>query len=250
MSLNIEAVWSRPLVALMRIFFVVCYVIFGVALSTVAGEQLLRAVHPDWLTTPLYQYDAVSLLVPRPNMSDRETNNLGAWGSDLNSSAETVLVFGDSNIEALFAKKEEIFPTQLAAALGSFQVANFGVRGYGPDQSVLRLEGLLRNHQQELGKVRAVVLQVFADNDLGDLLRNDLPEFSPRSGTSSRIQPDFTWFGMARNKYLSARVVLDSLSRFSIAKFLFPKNYYEPKSEADEFYQYKREIYPCVRRSL
>jgi hypothetical protein len=54
-------------------------------------------------------------------------------------------------------------------------VLNAGVNGYGPDQSLLRL-------QQELARVRPalVVLVLFAGNDYGDLLRNRLFGLDPR----------------------------------------------------------------------
>jgi hypothetical protein len=205
------------------------YVLVCIAIAIVAAEMTLRAIRPNWPTNPRYQFDSTSIIVPRPNLSDPRTNSLGAWGGPLNPAAETVLVFGDSNIQAAFVPEGDSFPAQLAAALGSFQVANFGVIGYGPDQSVLRLRSLLDHHQHELGRVRAVVLHIFADNDLGDLIRNNLPVFNP--GIKSivhRVQPDFTIVGMAVSHYLVARVLLARLLESRLGALLLPKDYYPP----------------------
>jgi hypothetical protein len=252
------------------------YVLVCIAIAIIAAEITARSIRPDWPVTPLirslseasqspqlqprdilYQFDSTTILVPRANLSYPRTNSLGAWGAPLNPEAETVLVFGDSNIQAGFVPEGDSFPSQLAAVLGSFQVANFGVIGYGPDQSVLRLRGLLDHHQHELGRVRAVVLHVFADNDLGDLIRNNLPAFNPGiESNDQRIQPDFTVLGMAAKHYLIARGILNRLSASPLGAFLLPSNYYPPlyggglpemvQEQLYEFSRYKKGQYTNV----
>jgi hypothetical protein len=215
----------------MRFFLFSLYVFVCIAVAVVTAEIALRALHvwPIWQIKPLYQFDSTSMIVPRPNLSDPRTNSLGAWGGPLNPVAQTVLVFGDSNIQAAFVPEGDSFPAQLAAALGSFQVANFGVIGYGPDQSVLRLRSLLDHHQHEIGRVRAVVLHIFADNDLGDLIRNNLPAFNPAvTPIAQRIQPDFTLVRMIGNHSLVARVVIARLLESQLGAFLLPRDYYPP----------------------
>jgi hypothetical protein len=203
------------------------YVLVCIAIAVVAAEITLRAIRPNWPTNTRYQFDSASMYVPRPNMFDPRTNSLGAWGGPLDPAGETVLVFGDSNIQATFASERDSFPAQLAAALGAVQVANFGVIGYGPDQSVLRLRTLL-DHQQELGRVRAVVLHIFADNDLGDLIRNNLPAFNPGIKSAvQRIHPDFTMVRMAVSHYLVARGIFAHF-KSSLGAFLLPGDYYPP----------------------
>jgi hypothetical protein len=213
----------------MRSFLFVSFYVVCIAIAIVAAEIVARAIHPNSRTKPLYQFDSTSMIVPSPNLSDPRTNSLGAWGGPLNPAAETVLVFGDSNIQATFVPEGDSFTAQLAAALRSFQVANFGVEGYGPDQSVLRLRSVLEHHQHELGKVRAVVLHIFADNDLGDLIRNNLPAFNP--GVKSivqRIQPDFTPIRIAVNHYLVARMIFARFLESPLEAFLLPTDYYPP----------------------
>jgi hypothetical protein len=214
--------------------FYVFYVLVCIAIAIVAAEITLRAIRPNWPINPRYQFDSTSIIVPRPNLSDPRTNSLGGWGGPLNPAAETVLVFGDSNIQAAFVPEGDSFPAQLAAALDSFQVANFGVIGYGPDQSVLRLQSLLDHHRHELGRVRAVVLHIFADNDLGDLIRNNLPAFNPAIKSNiPRIQPDFTPLGMAANHYLVTRVIFTRLSASPLGALLLPTDYYTPLYASD-----------------
>jgi lysophospholipase L1-like esterase len=210
------------------LFFSFCMAVC-ITISVVAAEITLRAIHPNWRVDLRYQSDSTSIILPRPNLSDPQTNSLGAWGGPLNPVAETVLVFGDSNIQAAFVPEGDSFPVQLAATLGSFQVVNFGVIGYGPDQSVLRLRTLLDHHQHELGRVRAVVLNIFADNDLGDLIRNNLPAFNPSiNSTVQRLQPDFTTFAMAANHYLTARAIFYASLASRLGAFLLPSDYYPP----------------------
>lgn len=85
-----------------------------------------------------------------------------------------VVVYGDSFMAAEYSPWPETFPAKLEALLqahraGPLQVIDAGVPGYGPDQSLLRLDADLPALQPQL-----VVLSVYAGNDFGDLARDKL----------------------------------------------------------------------------
>lgn len=66
-----------------------------------------------------------------------------------------VLVAGDSYTEGAEVAAEETFPARLQRLLG-VPVANLGVGGYGPDQALLKLEGLI----DRFPKARVLVLAI------------------------------------------------------------------------------------------
>ena len=83
-----------------------------------------------------------------------------------------VLVVGDSNIAGLFLSDSETLGAQITAkSLESDQcikVDTFGVSGFGPDQSLFAIAELTKDITYDY-----VVFHIFADNDLGDLIRNN-----------------------------------------------------------------------------
>ena len=85
-----------------------------------------------------------------------------------------VVVYGDSTIEGEFARLPETFAQRLEVRLTTLlhapvEVVNAGVDGYGPDQALRRFEDEAARLRPQL-----VIFSVFADNDFGDLLRNQL----------------------------------------------------------------------------
>jgi lysophospholipase L1-like esterase len=84
-----------------------------------------------------------------------------------------VAVYGDSFVESRFTPEEATFVARLARELAGRgpapEAVNAGVTGYGPDQAALRIE-------RELGELRPALLVValFAGNDWGDLVRNQI----------------------------------------------------------------------------
>jgi hypothetical protein len=85
-----------------------------------------------------------------------------------------IVVYGDSYIEADYARLAETFAKRLEERLAGasrqpVEVVNAGVNGYGPDQSLRRLQDEVR-----WLRPRGIVFAVLADNDFGDLLRNRL----------------------------------------------------------------------------
>lgn len=108
-------------------------------------------------------------------------NQWGFRGSNIDRDTDDIriMVYGDSNIQAAFSDEEDSFAARLETELESrsgrrFQVINAGVAGYGPDQVMLKIED-----QIPLWKPDFVVVQLFADNDFGDVVRNRLVSLDP-----------------------------------------------------------------------
>jgi len=82
-----------------------------------------------------------------------------------------ILVVGDSNVAGMFVDDGYDLGSQLAKSLnrgGCYLVKAFGVSGFGPDQSILEAERFVKRENFDF-----VILHVFADNDAGDLIRNN-----------------------------------------------------------------------------
>ena len=86
-----------------------------------------------------------------------------------------ILLVGDSNVEAKFLKDSDS-PVKILTDILNFEskkcyeVDVFGVSGWGPDQSFFKIKEIMKQK-----KYHFVILNVFADNDIGDLLRNNYP---------------------------------------------------------------------------
>jgi SGNH hydrolase-like domain, acetyltransferase AlgX len=102
-------------------------------------------------------------------------NSDGFRGKELRRGGDPrILVYGDSCVEADYARLAETFTERLEERLGRaagrrVEAVNAGTNGYGPDQA-------LRRFQDETKRLHpsGVVFAVFADNDFGDLVRNRL----------------------------------------------------------------------------
>jgi lysophospholipase L1-like esterase len=148
-------------------------------------------------TVPPSIYEADSMLIYRPvaggrkNFVHNAANGGGTIRVDINDAgfrgpplrpdgtARRVAVFGDSFIAGEFADDSLTFVRMLERNLATrapTEVVNAGVTGYGPDQEYLRM-------QRELPRLapQVVVMAVFADNDLGDLVRDRLFRLGPDS---------------------------------------------------------------------
>ena len=84
------------------------------------------------------------------------------------------MVYGDSNIQARFSHIQNTFPYKLQENLRKLtgkqiEVVNAGVIGFGPDQSLIRF-----SREADIYIPNIVIFHVFADNDFGDLIRNQL----------------------------------------------------------------------------
>jgi hypothetical protein len=141
-------------------------------------------------TVPPSMYEADSTLIYRAVPGGRKTfvHNAANGGGSVrvainadgfrgprlrtDGKARRIAVYGDSFIAGEFADDSLTFVQMLERDLGArapTEVVNAGVTGYGPDQAYLRM-------QRDLPSLapKVVVLAVFADNDLGDLVRDRL----------------------------------------------------------------------------
>jgi hypothetical protein len=75
------------------------------------------------------------------------------------------LVLGDSIAFGLYVDDHETYAARLAALAGDLEVANLAVQGYGPGQSLLRLEGLGFELEPDV-----VVLGLCLGNDFADAM--------------------------------------------------------------------------------
>ena len=103
-------------------------------------------------------------------------NSLGFRGPEMTErgTAPRVMVYGDSFIEAEYTQLEQTFVQRLQRGIAEqtkqpVEVINAGTNGFGPDQNLRRMEQEVARYEPQV-----VVLSIFADNDLGDLLRNKL----------------------------------------------------------------------------
>lgn len=95
-------------------------------------------------------------------------------GDPLDRGAYRIFVYGDSFIQGSYSRVGNTFAGQLAVRLAPeanvpVSVVNAGVDGYGPDQVYLRMVREVPRFEPDL-----VVVSLFADNDVGDLIRNKL----------------------------------------------------------------------------
>ena len=158
--------------------------------------------HPDFIYTlrPSVTYDFTHDPLNGGQTTRWESNSQAFRGPEPRAADIRVAVYGDSNIMARFSPWDETFTARLEAALvdelrskqtpGSpvrrVEVVNAGVDGYGPDQSYLKMQAELASLRPDL-----IVLDVFADNDFGDLIRNRL--FAVRDGELIRQDSPVTF---------------------------------------------------------
>lgn len=174
-------------------------IILGITLILlVVLEGVLRLIYPDEATEVSepneeapdpYESHTHYIRTIKPNIHSGFTRSLenggddilwksnehGFRGNDLLSNPDVrVIVYGDSNIQARFSHLENTFPYRLQENLKELtgknvEVINAGVIGFGPDQSLVRF-----SLEADIYKPDIVVFHVFADNDFGDLIRNQL----------------------------------------------------------------------------
>ena len=171
-------------------------------LGLLGAEIGLRQLYADRLVS-LYDWDDQLHYRPAPdtqrvfqrlpiNGGQRITtrfNRQGYRGEELSSEYRLprIAVYGDSFIQAEYSAESETFVKQLGAAWRqstgqAVEMVNAGVVGYGPDQALLKLRAELPSLQPDF-----VIFTCFADNDLGDLLRNKL--LSVKDGQLVMLHP-------------------------------------------------------------
>lgn len=161
------------------------------------GELSLRLIYPEKIFTqpqnPAFEFNPHYLSALRPNIEKTyirseanggdeivwRTNSDAFRGNELIPNADKrIIVYGDSNIHARFSTDDNTYPGKLSSFLNDdasaeIEVVNAGIVGFGPDQSVLRLEKEFEQFNPDL-----IVLHVLAGNDYGDIIRNRLFELN------------------------------------------------------------------------
>lgn len=198
----------------LRLFLVSVMGVLTLGLAELGCSLLMAPV-----SASIYDWDERCLYKTRPNSkktyrrtainggqtSEVIINSQGFRGpeSPPKSNGPRVVIYGDSFIEAEYSQWENTFGERLREAatklLGKpITVINAGTNGYGPDQELLRMETELPQIEPQL-----VILSVFADNDLGDLLRGKLFRLNERGELVSndwQRSPDCQHPGM-RGRY-------------------------------------------------
>ena len=167
--------------------------VISVSIALALAEFVLRAVlGPEFF--PIDQRDDRALYRPIPaaertyvlagvnggTVIRYKFNSQGFRGPELAPLGQSmrVLVYGDSYIQADFARTEDTFTEQLKGRLAgkigkSIEVVNAGVAGYGPDQELRRMEEELPALKPNL-----VIVAIYAGNDFYDLVRDKLYRLS------------------------------------------------------------------------
>jgi len=171
----------------------------SVAIALGAAELLLRTFLPigqlsyrldeELLFEP--RPDSARFFVHRPGQTPRSVvariNSQGFRGAELREPrpAHRIVVYGDSFIHAEYAALEDTFAWQLERSLSpagdALEVVNAGVRSYGPDQALLRMQRTVAALEPDL-----VVFAVYSGNDYGDPIRNKLFRIGPDGGLERR----------------------------------------------------------------
>jgi lysophospholipase L1-like esterase len=152
------------------------------------GLRITGAVPPS-----MYESDSTLIYRAVPGGQKRFVHNAANGGATIrvtidddgyrgpplrtDGKARRIAVFGDSFIAGEFAPDSLTFVRMLErdlAAHAPTEVVNAGVTGYGPDQEFLRMQRDLPRLEPQVA-----ILAVFADNDLGDLVRNRLFRLRP-----------------------------------------------------------------------
>lgn len=105
-----------------------------------------------------------------------KTNLHGFRQGPLRKGVRRIMVYGDSNIQAVFSKDKDTYCSSLQEyieelCVDSVEVINAGVVGYGPDQCFLRF-----SQDIEVYHPNDAVFVLFGHNDYGDIIRNRLFE--------------------------------------------------------------------------
>ena len=133
---------------------------YQLQLKTLQGpsSMLHIVLHPELLFTV------------KPS-SRPDLNSLGYREKEINSDSTRprIMVYGDSFIMANNVDQSETIPAQMNQRRADYDILNFGVSGYGPDQLLLRAREEVPRFNPSL-----LVLSVFAGNDLMDLLSNEI----------------------------------------------------------------------------
>jgi len=199
------------------------------------AEYWLRQQEPE--KSSIYMADDVAIGRFKPGLNKNrlvadgykvllKTNRHGIRDdTDLEPRAADIILLGDSNIAALYLPFKDTLGERIETELdNTVTVANLEVPGYGPDQAVNRFIQIV-----DVAGAKAVVLHFFADNDFGDLLRNNIY----RQDASGKwvMRPNLAREPMlVRDKYKILQRTWDmlGLSNVQFDRLVAGKTYYNP----------------------
>ncbi len=185
----------------------------GVATISLLGallvaELLLRSIWPvggcilalddHYLFTPIP--DTAKVQFMEPSLTSLgivvRVNGHGMLGPEPDASRgrPRVMVFGDSFVMSENEPYAKTFTAQLGEQWQDrIEVLCAGVTGYGPDQTLLRMEAMLPEYKPD-----GVVLVLCSYNDLGDPIRNHLMHLTASGGvkrSKATVRPsERQWF--------------------------------------------------------
>ena len=159
-------------------------VVISTVFSLLALELGLRLIYPNKIVEQQATRDHSDPLIPR-HMAGTHINPIrnsiatfDEFGMRYNPNRCStddeinVLLVGDSNIAGLFLDDTETLGAKITEqsieSERCIAVDTFGVSGFGPDQALFAVSDLTKNRAYDY-----VIFHIFADNDLGDLIRNN-----------------------------------------------------------------------------
>lgn len=170
--------------------------------------------HPEYLVSlkPQAKKRFVRSVINGSDTIYWKTNKHAFRGNELVEGELRIMVYGDSNIQARFSELSHTYPWYLQAYLNtslktSVEVINAGVVGFGPDQSLLKFI-----EEKDIYKPDIVILQIFADNDYGDIIRNKLFTVDDNGGLSKttkkqQIDPAIKEYSDRQNPFGYLRIM-------------------------------------------
>jgi len=198
-------------------------------------EIFLRVFFPPKIDSTehvaAFQYHPEYLVGLRPNMEKKymrsavngsdtiswSSNTEGFRGKELSPKEVRIMVYGDSNIQARFSELSHTYPWYLQKFLNDstgreVEVINSGIVGFGPDQSLLKFK-----EEKDVYNPDIIILQVFADNDFGDIVRNRLFKIDNngqliQSNIESELDPALEEY-IERNKTFGYLRILDAVNK-------------------------------------
>lgn len=171
-------------IAMFALWLVLWFAICAGFLELAARTQLIRVTVTMWGVRYEFDWEILFRIKPRCHP------DIGPYGNRLTSGTRTgrparlVVLQGDSFAYGVNVAPSNTIAAELERRLGAnYGVMNFGVAGYGPDQSLLQLKRTVIQLNPE-----TVALTLFPANDFADLVKNRL--FTV--GTDGRLIPTRT----------------------------------------------------------
>lgn len=230
---------TRIMRKLLNILLLICTIITLTGMTIVAVEYGLRHFTNEETGKVLFIPHPTAFVTLKPDIEKTvnagngqqysvRTNEIGTRDDHPFCKNANILLFGDSNLFAAFLPYSRTLGEQLEALYNNTICSiNFGVPGYGPDQSLLRMKYEI---ERLALKPQVIVFHIFADNDYGDLFRNNIVTTDELGNLNltGRKEPDYKlgWLERLQARSLIARRLRDLL--YKAGYHGMPENEYIP----------------------